>query len=128
MQRVHGWRPGRVAGRQPGRPPPDQTELVKYVNCMRANGVPNYPYPTGNSTNFNGTGVDPTSPHVENVSKVCGQKLNLPGWWIAGNGPPGDVSVRSAGIGPNGPAPGALPNRVHGGNGAGGVTPVQPGG
>ena len=24
----------------PVAPPPDQTELVKYVNCMRANGVP----------------------------------------------------------------------------------------
>jgi hypothetical protein len=81
----------------PVAPPPGQTELVKYVNCMRANGVPNYPYPTGNSTNFNGTGVDPTSPAVMAVNRVCGRKLNLPGWWIAGNGPPGDVEVRGGG-------------------------------
>jgi hypothetical protein len=97
----------------PVAPPPDQRELVKYVNCMRANGVPNYPYPTGNSTNFNGTGVDPTSPSVMNVNKVCGQKLDLPGWWVAGNGPPGDVTV--TGGGPVG-APRATP------------TPAPPGG
>jgi hypothetical protein len=90
----------------PVAPPPDQTELVKYVECMRANGVPNYPYPTGNETNFNGTGVDPTSPFVMNVNNICGKKLDLPGWWVSGNGPPGDVVVTSGG--PNGgPPPGA---------------------
>ena len=115
----------------PVAPPPDQTELVKYVNCMRANGVPNYPYPTGNSTSFNGTGVDPTSPAVIRVNNLCGRKLDLPAWWIAGTGPPGDVVVSSAGIGPNGPVNGAVPNRPRpapGANGAGGATPAQPGG
>ena len=115
----------------PVAPPPDQTELVKYVNCMRANGAPNYPYPTGNSTNFNGTGVDPTSPAVIRVNNLCGRKLDLPAWWIAGTGPPGEVVVSSAGIGPNGPVNGAVPNRPRpapGANGAGGATPAQPGG
>jgi len=86
--------------------PPNQTELVKYTECMRANGVPNYPYPTANMT-FQGTGVDPNSPHVQNVNKLCGTKLHLPGWWISGNGPPGDVSVGN--IGPTGNAPGNPP-------------------
>jgi hypothetical protein len=94
---------GALRAANPVAPPPDQTELVKYVNCMRANGIPNYPYPTGNETNFNGTGVDPTSPAVMNVNKVCGKKLDLPGWWISGNGPPGDVVVTSGG--PNGGPP-----------------------
>ena len=76
----------------PVPPPPDQAELIKYTDCMRANGFPNYPYPTANMT-FQGTGVDPYSPQVENVSKRCGTELHLPGWWISGNGPPGDVSV-----------------------------------
>jgi hypothetical protein len=75
--------------------PPGQTEQVKYVNCLRASGVPNYPYPSGNSTNFNGTGVDPTSPLVMNASKVCATKLGLPAWWATGTGPPGDVVVES---------------------------------
>jgi hypothetical protein len=83
----------------PVAPPPDQTEQVKYVNCMRANGVPKYPYPTGNTTNFNGTGVDPNSPFVLNANKVCGKQIGAPAWWIAGTGPPGDVTVSSC----NGP-------------------------
>jgi hypothetical protein len=114
----------------PVAPPPDQTELVKYVNCMRANGVPTYPYPTGNTSNFNGTGVDPTSPAVVRVNDLCGRKLNLPAWWVAGTGPPGDVTVSSAGIGPNGPVNGGAPNRPRqqGGNGAAPTTPVAPGG
>ena len=102
----------------PTAPPPDQSELVKYVACMRANGVPNYPYPTGNTTNFNGTGVDPNSPSVESANKLCGEKLNLPGWWISGNGPPGDVVVSSGG--PNG----GPPPRAPGANSGAGATPV----
>lgn len=78
----------------PVAPPPDQAEQLKYVNCMRANGVPQYPYPQGNRTDFNGTGVDPNSPAVMKVNELCGRKLNLPAWWISGNGRPGEVSVR----------------------------------
>ena len=82
----------------PVQPPPDQNQLLAYVNCMRANGVPNYPYPTGDKTDFNGTGVDPTSPFVTRASEQCGTKLHLPLWWAAGWGPPGDVSVRQANV------------------------------
>jgi hypothetical protein len=74
----------------------NQADLLKYVNCMRASGVPNYPYPSGpndRETNFNGSGVDPTSPFVVKISIRCGNKLGLPLWWSAGWGPPGDVSV-----------------------------------
>lgn len=92
----------------PVQPPPDQTELLQYVNCMRANGVPNYPYPTGDKTDFNGTGVDPTSPFVTKVSEKCGTQLHLPLWWAAGWGPPGDVSVRSATV-PGAPRGGVVP-------------------
>lgn len=84
----------------PVAPPPDNSELIKYVECMRSNGVPDYPYPTGNTTSFQGTGVDPNSPQVQNVNKLCGQKLHLPGWWVAGNGQPGEVSISN--VGPNG--------------------------
>jgi len=85
----------------------NQADLLKYVNCMRASGVPNYPYPDGDTTNFNGTGVDPTSPLVVKISIRCGNKLHLPLWWSAGWGPPGDVSVRTARP-PGAPPPGAL--------------------
>jgi hypothetical protein len=94
--------------------PPTQAQLVQYTDCMRNHGVPNYPDPGPNGeTNFRGTDVDPNSPSVENANKICGKQINAPAWWIAGTGPPGDVSVQSAGIGPNGPT-GGLPARTGG--------------
>ena len=80
---------------------PSQATYLKYVACMRANGVPNYPYPEANDpskTNFNGTGVNPNSPAVQRVNDLCGKHLGLPLWWIKGWGMPGDISVRSAGV------------------------------
>jgi hypothetical protein len=76
-------------------------ENLKYVNCMRANGVPNYPYPQGSQTDFEGTGVDPNSPLVQRVNQLCGKKLGLPASMINGTGQPGEVEV---GGGPNGGA------------------------
>jgi hypothetical protein len=82
--------------------------IVAFASCMRANGVPNYPYPSGpddSETNFLGTGVDPNSPAVVRVNDLCGKQLGLPAWWINGWGPPGDISVTMAGLGPNATAP-----------------------
>jgi hypothetical protein len=88
----------------PVAPPPTQAQMVQYVDCMRTHGVPNYPDSgPDDETHFNGTGVDPNSPSVEKANKICGKQIHAPAWWIAGTGPPGDVSVESAGIGPNGP-------------------------
>lgn len=88
----------------PVPPAPDEAEGLKFVQCMRTSGVPNYPYPQGDKTNFEGTGVDPDSPQVVNVSKLCGKKLDLPAWWVDGTGPPGDISVADAGL-PGSPPP-----------------------
>jgi hypothetical protein len=86
----------------PNLQPPDQAALVRFSQCMRASGVPNYPDPgTGGTTNFNGTGVDPNSPFVQRATKVCGTEIDAPSWWISGAGPPGNVSVQS------GPRPGS---------------------
>ena len=61
----------------PVAPPPDQAQLVQYTDCMRTHGVPNYPDPGSNGeTDFNGTGVDPTSPFVDNANKVCGKQID----------------------------------------------------
>jgi hypothetical protein len=94
---------------------PNQATYLKYVECMRSSGVPNYPYPSGPNdsvTNFNGTGVDPNSPHVVRVNDICGRKLGLPAWWINGWGPPGDISI---GLPSGGPRPGALTPAAYGG-------------
>ena len=82
----------------PVAPPPDQADLLKYVACMRANGVPNYPYPDGDQTTFNGTGVDPDSPAVERVNQLCGKKIGAPAYWINGTTTPGDIEVQTAGL------------------------------
>jgi hypothetical protein len=82
--------------------------IVAFAKCMRDNGVPNYPYPSGpndSQTNFQGTGVNPNSPSVVRVNDLCGKKLGLPAWWINGWGPPGDISVSTAGVSPNGNPP-----------------------
>jgi hypothetical protein len=100
--------------------PPDQTQQVQYAHCMRTHGVPNYPDPAPNGkTDFNGTGVDPNSPIFENANKVCGKQINAPAWWIAGTGPPGDVTVSSCSGVPNCKPPSGNPPP-----GGGGAIPV----
>jgi hypothetical protein len=107
----------------PVAPPPTQAQLLQYVDCMRTHGVPDYPDPGPNNETKFPADVDPNSPTFEDANKVCGQQVNAPAWWIAGTGPPGDVVVSSAGIGPNGPIPGNRPATVRpapGGNGGSG--------
>jgi hypothetical protein len=96
----------------PVAPPPTQAQLLQYVDCMRTHGVPDYPDPGPNNETKFPPDVDPNSPSFENANKVCGRQVNAPAWWIAGTGPPGDVVVSSAGIGPNGPTPGNRPATV----------------
>jgi hypothetical protein len=81
---------------------PDTALIVQYANCMRANGVPNYPYPVGDQTNFNGTGINLNSPVFLSANNVCGKQIDAPAWWINGWGSPGDVSSSS---GPTGGVP-----------------------
>jgi hypothetical protein len=59
---------------------------VAYAKCMRANGVANFPEPSGGGGLFRfGAGVDPTSPAFKIAQAVC-HKL-MPGAGI-GSGPP----------------------------------------
>jgi hypothetical protein len=97
----------------PVAPPPDQSEYLKYVSCMRANGVPNYPYPTGDTTNFIGSGVDPDSPAVERVNQLCGKKIGAPAWWINGTDTPGSIEVHTAGTNPDPTAPACVFQKVN---------------
>jgi hypothetical protein len=88
----------------PVPPPPTQAQLLQYVDCMRTHGVPNYPNSGPNGeTDFRAAGVDPNSTTFKSADKICARQINAPAWWTAGTGPPGDVVVTSAGIGPNGP-------------------------
>ena len=96
----------------PVQPPPNAAEYLKWVNCVRANGVPDYPYPTGDTTNFNGSGVNPNSPTVIQAGKTCGEKLGLPTWWVNGSDIPGSIEVHTAGMPPNSTPPACFYNKV----------------
>lgn len=92
---------------------PDEALLVQYTDCMRTNGIPTYPYPVGDQTNFIGTGINLNSPTFIRANSVCGKQIDAPAWWINGWGPPGDVSSSSAGV-PGGGPPHGSPTPVTG--------------
>jgi hypothetical protein len=101
-----------LSGGQPAPTSPPLAQLEKFSECMRANGVPGYPDPSGNgTTDFKGTGVDPDSPAVQNASKVCVSKTGMPAFYATGASPPGVISVMScnAPAGKQCPSGGAAP-------------------
>jgi hypothetical protein len=93
---------------------PDPAKLLKYSECMRANGVPDFPDPSaggGLSIRVSaGSDLDPNNPTFKNASKLCAKKTGVPG---LGGGPPprGGIEETSG----NGPAGGP------GGNGGSGA-------
>jgi hypothetical protein len=95
-----------------GRPiiQPSQAIELKFTACMRSHGVSNYPEPTGDTTNFNGTGVDPNSPVVERASNLCEKKTGLLS--IIASNQAGDITVQS-GIPPGGLPPGDTPSTLY---------------
>jgi hypothetical protein len=60
-----------------------QNQMLKFVSCMRKNGVPDFPDPEGGKITIKGGTVDPNSPQFQAAQKTC-QKL-LPGGAPGGN-------------------------------------------
>ncbi|MGI5226307.1 hypothetical protein [Actinoallomurus sp. CA-142502] len=57
--------------------PKQQAQMLKYVTCMRQNGVPDFPDPQNGAIIFKGgpgQGVDPNSPQFKAATQKC-QKL-----------------------------------------------------
>jgi hypothetical protein len=84
--------------RQP--PPPSAATLEKLSQCMRANGVPDFPDSTNGTLVFNvgaGGDLNPNSPTFQNAAKVCEQRTgaHLPG--MGGPPPPGTIRLNGAG-------------------------------
>jgi hypothetical protein len=79
------------------KPPPAAAE-VKFAECMRANGVLEFPDPTANgSVNLSGgPGTDANNPTFQNAAKVCTRKtgVGLPGRNAL---PPGTITLSGAG-------------------------------
>ncbi len=98
---------------------PDPAKLEKYSQCMRANGVPDFPDPSGGGLSIQvhpGSDLDPRSPTLQKASKLCAKKTGVPG--IGGTPPRGAIQA-SQGSGPSGGP---------GGNGGSGSVGVASGG
>ena len=53
---------------------PDPAQEVKFAECMRANGIPDYPDPTAGNGAIHataGSDLDPNNPTLQNASRVC---------------------------------------------------------
>ena len=107
---------------QPMPKGPDEAQLLRYAQCMQANGVPKYPDPVpGNSsTNLNDIGMSMTSPVFVNANDLCAKKTGVPSG--NGPGPAGVVQVRSCNAPPGKQCPAGGPG---GGPGPGGAVPVN---
>jgi hypothetical protein len=79
--------------------PPPRASLEKYSQCMRANGVPDFPDPSNDTLSFSmhAGDVNPNSPTFQNASKLCATEygVNLPS---TGNPAPGTVELNGGGL------------------------------
>ena len=86
-----------------GTPPASSSEAtaLKFVQCMRANGVPTYPDPTsGNNQTIhasNGSDLNPANPTFQAASTVCTKKTGYASKFSSGAPQPGSINVRMAG-------------------------------
>lgn len=81
------------------QPSPSQAQLVKVAECMRANGIPDFPDPVNGALSFNvGASGDlsPNNPTFQSASKLCREETGviLPG---AGTPPPGTIELNGGG-------------------------------
>jgi hypothetical protein len=86
---------------------PNPAKLLKYSECMQANGIPDFPDPNSSGglqiRVSPGSDLDPNNPAFQKASKLCAKKTGVPG--VGGAGPQrGGVQITSTGTG--GPATG----------------------
>ncbi len=64
-----------------------ESQGLKFADCMRANGVPTFPDPSGGGGGLNlaGTGINPQSPAVKSARRACAR--------LAPGGAPGGVKA-----------------------------------
>jgi hypothetical protein len=82
---------------------PDPAKLEKYSQCMRANGIPDFPDPSGGGLSIQthpGSDLNPNNPTFENASKLCAKKTGVPGF--GGGTPPAGAIEATSGQGPQG--------------------------
>lgn len=100
---------------QPMPKGPDESQLLKYAQCMQANGVPKYPdpLPGSDSANLNDIGMSLTSPVFVKANDLCSKKTGVPSG--NGPGPAGVVQVTSCNAPAGVQCPSGGPGAFHGG-------------
>jgi hypothetical protein len=80
-----------------GQPPPkfDLAKALRFSECMRANGIRDFPDATASGLSFSigaGGDLNPSNPTFQNASKLCAEEtgVHLPG---AGPPPPGTIEI-----------------------------------
>lgn len=78
-------------------PKPDPAKLEKYAECMRANGIPDFPDPSGGGLQLHvtpGSDLNPHNPTFQNASKLCAKKTGVRGF-ATGTPPAGAIEATS---------------------------------
>lgn len=95
-------------------PKPDPAKLEKYSRCMRANGIPDFPDPSGEGFSMSvqpGSDLNPNNPTFQKASKLCAKQAGVPG--LGGTGPSQAGAIQASRTAPGSPVGGP------GGGGAG---------
>ena len=87
-------------GVQPGSS--SEATALKFAECMRANGVADYPDPSGNGNNqaihaTSGSDLNPANPTFQAASTLCANKTGFQSKFSSGAPQPGSVNVTMAG-------------------------------
>jgi hypothetical protein len=88
-----------LGGNQQPQPQSDQT-LERYSQCMRANGIPDFPDPMNGTLSLNleaGGDLNPRSPTYQNTSKLCVERTGAHVPTAASTPPPGIIRLNGAG-------------------------------
>jgi hypothetical protein len=77
---------------------PNLATVDKFASCMRANGVPSFPDPSGDqgpaSAGAGGSGPNPNSPVVQKASRLCAKQTGAKGLGFGTALRPGEIEIR----------------------------------
>jgi hypothetical protein len=82
---------------------PDPAKLLEFSKCMRANGIADFPDPSGDGLQLSGgpgSDLNPNNPTFKSASKTCAKKAGVPG--LGGTGPQRGGIEEQSGTGPAG--------------------------
>ena len=76
----------------------DEATALKFAQCMRASGVPDYPDPTGNDSNqtihaTNGSDLNPANPMYQAAATLCTSKTGYQSKFSNGPPQPGSIEI-----------------------------------